>query len=95
MSIFQILRDYQQGMSAYDRCHKPSLKIQWSAFEDEVKEFREEPSIAEAWDILHSGGRFVNKITRIPLHLLAFPTVVKYSRRYSDRGCIRSERNCL
>ena len=94
MSILEIFRNYHRGMEAYDRCHQPSLKVQWQAFKDEVAEFREEPSIAEAWDMLHSGGRVVNKVTRIPLHLLAFPTVAKHSKRYSQRGCIRSERNC-
>lgn len=95
MSILEIFRNYHRGMEAYDRCHQPSLKVQWQAFKDEVAEFREEPSIAEAWDMLHSGGRVVNKVTRIPLHLLAFPTVAKHSKRYSDTECIRNERNYL
>ena len=94
MSFSKILSNYKQGMAAYDRCHQPSIAEQWQAFTDEAKEFQEEPSIAEAWDILHSGGRVVHRLTRIPIHLLAFPTVTKHSKRYSQRGCIRSDRNC-
>lgn len=94
MSILEIFHNYHRGMEAYNRCHQPSLETQWQAFKDEVAEFTEEQSIVEAWDMLHSGGRVVSKVTRIPLHLLAFPTVAKHSKRYSDRECIRSERNC-
>lgn len=36
----------------------------------------------------------VHTITKIPLHLLAFPTVKKHSQRYSQFGCVRSKRNC-
>ena len=94
MSLRKILRDYKQGMAVYDRCHKPNIKEQWQAFTDEVREFYEEPSLAEMWDILHSGGRIVHQLTRIPIHLLALPTVTKHSQRYAQKGCIRSDRNC-
>jgi hypothetical protein len=50
--------------------------------------------MAEAWDILHSGGRLVSKLTGIPLYLLAWPTVYKHAQRYVEGGCIRSQRNC-
>lgn len=94
MSIIEIYQDYQKGMSVYNACHQQNINTQWQAFNDEFLEFKENPSIAEAWDVIHSGGKVVYTITKIPLHLLAFPTVKKHSQRYSQFGCVRSKRNC-
>jgi len=94
MSIIKIIYNYNTGMAAYDKCHPPTINSQWQAFKSEFYEFIEEPSIAEAWDILHSFGRLIWKLTKIPLHLLAFPTVYKHSQRFAEYGCIRSQRNC-
>lgn len=94
MSIIKIYRDYHKGMSVYNACHQPNFNNQWQAFKDEVLEFKEEPSISETWDILHSGGKVIYAMTKIPLHLLAFPTVKKHSQRYSQFSCVRSKRNC-
>lgn len=92
--MIDILAHYQTGMAAYDRCHPPTLQSQWTACSAEVKEFVAEPSLEEAWDILHSFGRLIWKLTGIPLHLLAYPTVRKHGRRFAETGCIRSRRNC-
>lgn len=94
MSIYQNIKNYWAGMAVYDRCHPPTVAGQWQAFIDEWGEFRAEPSLAEAWDVLHTVGRLGWKLTGIPLQIIALPTVLKHGRRYSDRGCIRSQRNC-
>ncbi|SRR5579883_2002542 len=94
MPLKKILQNYQTGMAAYERCHPPSLTSQWQAFQSEVTEFFAQPTVSEGWDVLHSGGRFLCKLTGIPLYLLAWPTVYKHSQRYATRGCIRSQRNC-
>ncbi|MER3435736.1 MAG: hypothetical protein C4288_20705 [Leptolyngbya sp. ERB_1_1] len=59
-----------------------------------MAEFIEEPNVFEAWDILHSFGRFVWKLTRIPLQWLAYPTVKKHGEQFAKTGCIRSDRHC-
>jgi len=87
-------KNYQTGMAAYDRCHPPTIESQWSAMQAEIAEFIAEPSLAEAWDILHSSGRLLWKLTGLPLQLLAYPTVKKHGQRYAETGCIRSRRNC-
>lgn len=94
MSIREIIQNYSAGMAVYDRCHSPTIVSQWQAFWDEVVEFMEQPSYSEVWDILHSAGRFLWKLTGIPLQLLAWPTVCKHSQRFAQQGCIRSLRNC-
>jgi hypothetical protein len=94
MSIRKNLQNYWDGMAAYDSCHPPTINSQWQAFKNETLEFIQEPSISEAWDILHSGGRLFWKLTGIPLQILALPTVYKHGQRYVERGCIRSKRNC-
>ncbi len=94
MSISQTLQSYWVGMAVYDRCHPPTVTSQWQALKSEATEFIESPSIAEAWDILHSVGRLLWKLTGMPLQLLAFPTVKKHSERYALHSCIRSQRNC-
>ena len=94
MSIRQTLQDYRAGMTLYDRCHKPTLGDRWQALADEWNEFTQCPSLTEAWDILHSAGRIAWSLTGIPFQLLAWPTVVKHARRFAQRGCIRSARNC-
>ena len=81
-------------MAAYDLCHPPTLQSQWEAFRAELAELIAELSSEEAWDVLHSFGRLVWKLTGIPLHLLAYPTVRKHGRRFAETGCIRSRRNC-
>lgn len=92
--MFEIFASYRTGMAAYDRCHPPTLRSQWSAFTAELAEFIAEPSLEEAWDVLHSFGRFVWRLTGIPLQWLAYPTVRKHGSRFAERGCIRSQRNC-
>lgn len=94
MSISQTLQNYWAGMVAYNRCHPPTFTSQWQAFKSEASEFIESPSIFEAWDVLHSAGRFLWKLTGMPLQILAFPTVKKHGDRYALYGCIRSQRNC-
>ena len=94
MSISQTLHNYWAGMAAYNRCHPPTVTSQWQAFKSEASEFIESPSIVEAWDVLHSAGRLLYKLTGIPLQLLAFTTVKKHGERYALYGCIRSQRNC-
>lgn len=93
-TMFKILQHYWTGIAVYDRCQQPSLRSQWQAFKDEISEFLEKPSLEEIWDILHSGGRVVWKLTGIPLQLLAWPTVRKHGLRFAEQGCIRSRRNC-
>ena len=92
--MFKIFKNYLVGMAVYDKCHPPSIQSQWQALKDEAIEFFQDPSIDEVWDIFHSFGRIVCKLTGIPLQLLAWPTVRKHSLRYIERGCIRSRRNC-
>jgi hypothetical protein len=94
MSISQTLQNYWAGMAAYNRCHPPTVTSQWQAFKSEASEFIESPSLVEAWDVLHSAGRLLYKLTGIPLQVLAFPTVKKHGERYALYGCIRSQRNC-
>ncbi|MBD1855228.1 hypothetical protein H6F69_06300 [Leptolyngbya sp. FACHB-1624] len=94
ISMFEILKHYRTGMAAYDRCHPPKIRSQWSAFTAELKEFIAEPSLDEASDVLHSFGRLVWKMTGIPLQWLAYPTVRKHGERFVKTGCIRSRRNC-
>ena len=81
-----ILSHYRNGMAAYDCCHPPTFQSQWTAFTAELKEFIVEPSSEEAWDVLHSFGRLVWKLTGVPLHLLAYPTVRKHGQRYTLCG---------
>lgn len=90
----QALHHYLTGMSVYDRCHQPTIYSQWLAFKDEATEFLQKPCLEEAWDILHSAGRLIWKLTGIPLQLLAYPTVYKHSQRFAKSGCVRSFRNC-
>lgn len=92
--MFEILKHYRTGMAAYDRCHPPTIRSQWSAFTAELKEFIAEPSLDEASDTLHSFGRLVWKLTGIPLQWLAYSTVKKHGQRFVETGCIRSSRNC-
>lgn len=92
--MFDLLNHYRAGMAAYDSCHPPTLQSQWAAFTAELKEFIAEPSLEEAWDVLHSFGRLVWRLTGIPLQRLAYPTVRKHGQRYAETGCIRSRRNC-
>ena len=92
--MLRILQNYLTGMVAYDRCHQTDVRSQWLALKDEVEEFALKPSFDEIWDILHSAGRLIWKVTRIPLHFLAWPTVRKHSMRFAEYGCIRSRRNC-
>ena len=94
MSIFKILQDYLKGMARYDACHQCNLATQQQAFQDEFHEFRAEPCWDEFWDVCHSFGRLVHQKTKLPLQLLAYPTVVKHSKRYDKTGCVRSKRNC-
>ncbi|AKG24562.1 hypothetical protein IJ00_10570 [Calothrix sp. 336/3] len=92
--MIEIISNYNAGMRAYSQCHPPTVNSQWQAFKNEFAEFIEQPSIDEAWDILHSWGRLFYHLTKIPCHLLAFPTVYKHSQRFVESGCIRSQRNC-
>jgi hypothetical protein len=85
MSMIPNIKNYWAGMAAYDKCHPPTIAGQWEAFTDEVQEFIAEPSISEAWDILHTVGRLVWKLTGIPLQILALPTVYKHGQRYRVR----------
>lgn len=99
---FEILKHYRTGMAAYEQlrcakgvcCHSPTLQSQWEALRVEMREFVAEPSSEEAWDVLHSFGRLVWKLTGIPLQWLAYPTVRKHGQRYAETGYIRSRRNC-
>jgi hypothetical protein len=93
-TMFKILKNYWTGIAVYDHCQQPSIHSQWQAFKDEMAEFLEKPSLEEIWDILHSAGRVVWKLTGIPLQLLAWPTVCKHALRFAEQGCIRSRRNC-
>lgn len=90
----KMLQNYQKGMSAFDNCHNSSVRSQWLALKDEIGEFVSEPNLSEIWDILHAAGRLFYKLTRVPLYLLAYPTVRKHSQRFEEYGCIRSRRNC-
>jgi hypothetical protein len=90
----EYFKQYRIGMAAYDCCHPPTIRSQWSAMKAEIAEFIAEPSASEAWDILHSFGRLVWKLTGIPIQWLAYPTVKKHGDRYAKTGCIRSYRNC-
>ena len=94
MLVIKILKDYHRGIKIYDECHPASLRMHIEAFKDEVKEFWHEPNFGEMWDILHQGGRILFYLTKIPFYLIAFPTVHKHSKRFSEYGCIRSRRNC-
>lgn len=94
MSIVKTLKDYQQGMAIYNACHQCNFATQWQAFQDEFNEFKAEPSWDEFWDVCHSFGKVVYQKTKLPLYLLAYPTVAKHSKRYSKTGCVRSKRNC-
>ena len=92
--MFDFLNHYRTGLATYDRCHPPTLQTQWEDLTSEAREFRAEPSVEEAWDVLHSLGRVIWKLTGIPLQLLAYPTVRKHGQRFAQTGCIRSQRNC-
>lgn len=92
--MLRILQNYNSGMAAYDRCHQPNIHSQWLAFKDEIGEFALKPSVEEIWDILHSAGRLIWKVTGVPLQLLSWPTVRKHALRFAETGCIRSRRNC-
>lgn len=92
--MFKIFSQYQIGMAKYNRCHPPTIRSQWSAFQAELEEFMAEPSFDEASDVLHSFGRLVWRVTGIPLQLMAYPTVRKHGERFAMTGCIRSQRNC-
>lgn len=92
--MLRTIRNYMTGMAVYDRCHQPSVHSQWLALKGEMAEFVESPSFDEIWDILHSAGRLIWKVTGVPLQLLAWPTVRKHSLRFAEYGCIRSHRNC-
>ena len=90
----KMLQNYQKGMSAFDNCHHSTVPSQWVALKDEIGEFVREPNLSEIWDIVHAAGLLFYKLTKIPLNLLAYPTVRKHSQRFEEYGCIRSQRNC-
>ncbi|MCY7274442.1 MAG: hypothetical protein LH702_12060 [Phormidesmis sp. CAN_BIN44] len=92
--MFDFHKHYRAGMAAYDHCHPPTLHSQGESLRAGTQEFVAEPSLEEVWDVLHSFGRVVWKLTGIPLHWLAYPTVWKHGQRYAEAGCIRSRRNC-
>lgn len=61
---------------------------------DEVQELWKDKSLEELHDVVHSLCRY----TRVPDTLtwhLAKPTATKHALRMKQRGCPRSERNCL
>lgn len=60
---------------------------------DEAKEFVEEPSKEEFYDVLHTLCRML-KVPPALTYCVAKPTAMKHAIRYSQRGCPRSERNC-
>lgn len=92
--MIKTLQNYLTGMAIYDCCHPPTIRSQWLALNQEIREFLEKPSIDEIWDILHSAGKLINQVTGVPFQLVAWPTVRKHSGRFAESGCIRSQRNC-
>lgn len=62
MCIKEVLKNYNDGMAAYDRCHQQTFVVLWEAWKSEAVEFIAEPSLSEFWDTLHAvykhGDRF-------------------------------------
>ena len=80
----KIMRAYLNGMALMG-------PVTVEAIMDELREFIEEPSFEEFFDVLHG----VLRLTRInALGLIAWPTAKKHAMRMIERGCPRSERNC-
>lgn len=61
---------------------------------DEVVELYEDKSLEELSDVVHSACRFVGVPNNV-IWYLARPTAMKHARRYEERGCPRSARNCF
>jgi len=93
--IRNILKLYNEGIRVADERNPPTLGKRWNEFLDEFKEFREEPSLDELSDTIHSFGRVIHRITGFNgIALIGWPTVKKHAKRYEEHGCIRSKRNC-
>jgi len=61
---------------------------------DEVVELYQDRSLEELSDVVHSACRYMHVPDAITWQL-AKPTASKHARRMKQRGCPRSERNCL
>ena len=61
---------------------------------DEVKELWRDRSLEELHDVIHSVCRYVHVPDGITYHV-AKQTATKHALRMKNRGCPRSERNCL
>ena len=61
---------------------------------DEVVELYEDKSLEELSDVVHSACRFVG-VPNSVIWYLARPAAMKHARRYEERGCPRSVRNCF
>jgi|TARA_Y100000034_G_C6777367_1_gene347190 hypothetical protein len=79
----RLIKAYLYGMRMFGET------APWSAVIDEWKEFIEEPSVEEFFDVLHG---LLSMVWR-PLGLLAWPTARKHAKRVIEYGCPRSLRN--
>jgi len=90
-----ILTYYRLGMRQFDENHPNSFHNKVDSMKEEWQEFREEPSLEELWDVVHTIGRIVEHITGAWfVCLCAWPTVKKHAMRMQQTGCPRSARNC-
>ena len=86
---------YKEGIRVADLRNPPTLRKRYDEFLAEFKEFREEPSLDELSDTIHSFGRVIQHMTRFNgIALIGWPTARKHAIRVEKYGCIRSKRNC-
>lgn len=81
----QLFKGYKEGMQQL-----PTTP--WSAVIEEWKEFINEPSLNELFDVIHGILRW-SKVPAAVCFIVAYKTAAKHSRRYINHGCVRSKRN--
>jgi len=80
--------------SYYLKATKLMGKPSFSDVLDEVKELIQDRSLEEVSDVMHSLCRYLNVPDSITWYV-ANKTAMKHAMRMEERGCPRSERNCL
>ena len=80
----------QQYYRALEMMGKPSFADIMS----EVTELWEDRSLEELSDVVHSVCRYAGLPKAVSWHL-ARPTALKHVERMQERGCPRSEKNCI
>lgn len=86
LKFYQIPHWYVKAMQFANKKYGPA---KWSKVQEEVQEFRENPSFEEFWDILHA---YIRTSGSTWFGLIIWPCAVKMARRFFTYGDIASER---